>query len=467
MIFSSLTFIFRFLPIFLILYYVVPHKYKNSILFFGSLCFYAYGGPQYLLLILFSLLVNYIVAILMNRSENYSKQKKLWLVMGLVYNFGVLFFFKYIDFMIHNVNFLIGRLHVDQTIPSLELALPLGISFYTFQIVSYLIDVYKGEIRAEKSVYHLGMYLCMFPQLISGPIVKYADISAQLSERKFTVQNVERGLKLFTIGLAFKVLIADRIGILWNDIQTIGFESISTPLAWLGAIGYSLQLYFDFYGYSLMAVGVGRMLGFILPDNFDHPYIARSVSEFWRRWHITLGKWFKNYVYIPLGGNRRGSRKLIFNLFIVWMLTGLWHGASWNFILWGISLFVLICFEKLLFHKFLQKHTILSRIYLLTVMPLTWMVFAIRDLSELKIYFGRIFALIPGICVNSYDFIKYLSIYKWLFIAGIFFCTPFAWNWFVRHEKSIVCTIILLMVFWYCIYQLSNGLNNPFLYFKF
>lgn len=467
MIFSSMIFIFRFLPIFLILYYVVPHRYKNIILLLGSLCFYAYGGPQYLLLLLFSVLVNYTVAIFMNRSQDNPKRKKLWLIAGLVYNFGILFFFKYINFAIENINFVISRVNESYSIAPLKIALPLGISFYTFQIVSYLADVYKGEIEAEESAFQLGTYLCMFPQLISGPIVKYSEIATQLSGRWISLRNLERGLKIFTIGLGFKVLIADRIGILWNDIQTIGFESISTPLAWLGAVGYSLQLYFDFYGYSLMAVGVGRMLGFTLSDNFNHPYTSRSISEFWRRWHITLGRWFKDYVYIPLGGNREGTGKLVLNLFIVWMFTGLWHGASWNFIIWGLSLFILICFEKLFFYRFLQRSKILSRLYVCMIMPLTWMIFAIHDFSEVKIYFGRLFSIIPGLNVNTYDFFKYLNTYKWLFAAGIFFCIPLAWNWFVRHEKSFICTLVLLIVFWYSVYQLANGLNNPFLYFKF
>jgi alginate O-acetyltransferase complex protein AlgI len=307
----------------------------------------------------------------------------------------------------------------------------------------------------------------MFPQLISGPIMKYSDISVQIKSRVYSFHNLEKGLKMFIIGLGLKVLIADRIGILWNDIQTIGFESISTPLAWLGAFGYSLQLYFDFYGYSLMAIGLGRILGFSLPDNFDHPYISRSVSEFWRRWHITLGRWFKNYIYIPMGGNRSGTKRLILNLFVVWAFTGLWLGASWNFILWGLTLFVLICCEKLFLKKLLERSKVLSRVYVLTVMPLTWMLFAISSLADIKIYFGRMFCLIPGISVNLNDFFKYIIIYKVYFILGIFFCMPFAWKWYSKHEKSILCYIILLVVFWYSVYQLANGINNPFLYFKF
>jgi alginate O-acetyltransferase complex protein AlgI len=403
----------------------------------------------------------------MDKAENTPSRRKAWLVVALTYDLGILFFFKYINFTIENLNYMIGGITEDSLIAPISIALPLGISFYTFQIMSYVIDIYKGEIRAKKSILCLSTYLCMFPQLISGPLVKYSDISIQLKYRQYSLQNIEKGLKLFTIGLGFKVLIADRIGILWKDIQTIGFESISTPLAWLGAFGYSIQLYFDFYGYSLMAIGLGAMLGFSLPDNFSHPYMAKSVSEFWRRWHISLGKWFKNYVYIPLGGNRKGIKRLVFNLFIVWTLTGIWHGASWNFILWGLMLFILISMEKLFLRSVLDQSKIFSRVYVLFVMPLTWMLFAITRLSEIRIYFGRLFSCIPGICVNPYDFTKYIGIYKWYFLAGIFFCMPFAWNLFKKYERNILCNIILLCVFWYSIYQLANGMNNPFMYFKF
>jgi alginate O-acetyltransferase complex protein AlgI len=465
-VFSSLTFIFRFLPIFLIIYYAVPFKFKNYVLLLGSLCFYAYGEPKYLILILFSVIVNYIAALFMEKSVNHKARKNAWFILSLIYNLGILFFFKYINFVLENLNYIIGGLGRDP-IPLLSSALPLGISFYTFQIVSYVIDVYKGETVAEKSFLRLGMYLSMFPQLISGPIVKYSDISIQLENRSCNLRNLEKGMKLFTIGLCYKVLVADRIGTLWHDIQTIGFESISTPLAWLGIIGYSIQLYFDFYGYSLMAIGAGRMLGFVLPDNFNDPYISKSVSEFWRRWHMSLGKWFKDYVYIPLGGNRKGVIKLVFNLFIVWMLTGLWHGASWNFILWGIALFFFICIEKLFLKRLLDNTKVISRIYLLFAMTMTWTLFAISKLSDIKNYYGRLFSFTPGINVNTHDFIKYFGIYKLYFIIGIFLCLPFAREWYKKHENSIPCIIILFGLFWYAIYQLANSINNPFLYFKF
>lgn len=467
MVFSSLEFIFRFLPIFLLLYYVVPYKYRNIILFIGSICFYTLGEPKYVLLIILSIFVNYYAAIFIERANDTLYKRRIWLILVLIYDLGILFFFKYINFAIENMNALMKGISGLKALPLLNITLPLGISFYTFQIVAYIIDVYRKKIPVEKSIFGLSVYVTMFPQLISGPIVVYSDIVDQIKNRNYSLKSFEKGLKLFTIGLGFKVLLANRIAILWNDIQTIGFESISTPLAWVGIFGYSLQLYFDFHGYSLMAIGVGKMLGFTLPANFTHPYMSKSVTEFWRRWHITLGTWFKNYVYIPLGGNRKGILRLILNLFIVWMLTGLWHGASWNFVLWGFSLFVLIFVEKMFLKKYLDKSNLLSRIYLLTMIPLTWMVFAITKLSDIKIYFGRLFSIIPGISVNNYDVIKYLSMYKWLFLLGIFFCTPIGFRWFIKHENSIPCVLFLLVVFWYSIYQLANGINNPFVYFRF
>lgn len=467
MVFSSLVFIFRFLPIFLVFYFIVPRRYKNAVLLLGSLIFYAYGELKYLLLLVLSVCINYKAALLLDEFKENHRQKNRMFIITLAYNFGILFFFKYINFTIGNINFLIKGITDGLTIPALSAALPLGLSFYTFQIVSYITDVYREETKAEKSICQLALYLCMFPQLISGPLVKYSEISLQLKYRTIHFKNLEAGLKVFTLGLGSKVLLADRIGLLWNNIQTIGFESISTPLAWLGAVGYSLQLYFDFFGYSLMAIGVGKMIGFSLPDNFAHPYISKSVSEFWRRWHISLGRWFRDYVYIPLGGNRRGSKRLVLNLLIVWVLTGLWHGANWNFILWGLTLFALVSLEKLFLNKYLNRSRVLARIYVLLVMPLSWMLFAISDLHEIRVYFGRMFSFIPGICVNPNDFLKYFGMYKWYFAIGIFLCTPFAWNGFKKYEKSIPCCLLLIVIFWYAVYQLSNGINNPFMYFKF
>lgn len=464
MVFSSLEFIFRFLPLFLIIYYVMPARFRNAVLFLGSLCFYAWGDLKYLVLILISILVNFLAVREMKRNKVYSR---IWLIAALLFNFGILFFFKYINFAIENINVPLRALTHGTGIASLQLGLPLGISFYTFQAVSYVIDIYRGDCKENPNLFRFATYLVMFPKLVSGPIAAYGDMVEQLEERRYGLFKFEKGLKLFVVGLGMKVLIANRIGILWNDIQTIGFESISTPLAWLGSFGYSLQLYFDFQGYSLMAIGIGRMLGFHLPENFNHPYMSKSMTEFWRRWHMTLGAWFRNYVYIPLGGNRRGTGRLALNMLVVWLLTGLWHGASWNFVLWGLVLFLLILLEKLFFKRILDNSRVIARIYMLLAIPLTWTLFAISNLRDAGIYFGRMFGIVPGINVNAGDFMKYLGQYKWLFIVGLFFCFPFGKRLFEKFQNSIFCTTFLFLVFWYSVYLLANGINNPFLYFQF
>jgi len=442
----------------------MPARFRNAVLFLGSLCFYAWGDLKYLVLILISILVNFLAVREMKRNKVYSR---IWLIAALLFNFGILFFFKYINFAIENINVPLRALTHGTGIASLQLGLPLGISFYTFQAVSYVIDIYRGDCKENPNLFRFATYLVMFPKLVSGPIAAYGDMVEQLEERRYGLFKFEKGLKLFVVGLGMKVLIANRIGILWNDIQTIGFESISTPLAWLGSFGYSLQLYFDFQGYSLMAIGIGRMLGFHLPENFNHPYMSKSMTEFWRRWHMTLGAWFRNYVYIPLGGNRRGTGRLALNMLVVWLLTGLWHGASWNFVLWGLVLFLLILLEKLFFKRILDNSRVIARIYMLLAIPLTWTLFAISNLKDAGIYFGRMFGIVPGINVNAGDFMKYLGQYKWLFIVGLFFCFPFGKRLFEKFQNSIFCTAFLFLVFWYSVYLLANGINNPFLYFQF
>lgn len=464
MAFSSLEFIFRFFPAFLALYYLVAEKHRNKVLLIGSLCFYALGDIRYLPLILVSVFVNYLVVSQMIRHRNH---EKIWLFVSLVYNVGTLFFFKYSNFLIENINTLLRISHYEKDLPLLNLGLPLGISFYTFQIISCVVDVYRKEIKEELTLFRFATYVTMFPKMLSGPITSYGEISDELSSRKYNIFKIEMGLRLFILGLGMKVLVADRIGMLWNDIQTIGFQSISTPLAWLGSMAYSIQIYLDFQGYSLMAIGIGRMLGFHLPNNFNHPYMSKSVTEFWRRWHMTLGMWFRSYVYIPLGGNRYGMKRLVANLFAVWILTGLWHGASWNFILWGFLLFLLILLEKLFYKPLLDRSRILARLYMLFVMPVTWMIFAINHSKDLIIYLGRMFGVNHGINVNPHDYIRYLSQYKWMFLIGGFLCFPYGRRLFNRFQNSLACTIFLLFLFWYSVYLVSNGVNNPFLYFKF
>lgn len=448
MVFNSVEFLLGFLPLFLLLYYLTPIPYRNITLLISSILFYAYGEPVYFFLLMGSVIVNYAVGNLLDRKNRISEKKRQAIfVMMVSADVFVLGFFKWS--------------------PN-EIVLPLGISFYTFQMISYLADVYWGDICAEHSLIRLGSYFSMFPQLIAGPIVKYSEVAEDLKKRKYSLAAVDSGLKYFVTGLSLKVLLADRLSILWHEIQTVGFESISTPLAWLGAISYSLQIYFDFYGYSLMAVGLGKMLGFQLPQNFDLPYMAKSVRDFYHRWHISLGRWFKKYVYIPMGGNRKGILYTIFNLFIVWVLTSFWHGGSIHFLLWGLSLWFLITMERLLDpnNRMLQMK-VLPRIYLCFFIPLTWIFFAITDLGQLGIYFGRLFGVIQGVNVNTQDVFRYLGSYGGLLLAGILFSTPLLKKMLERFKDTIPGMLILAILFWLCIWHIVKEGNNPFMYSRF
>ena len=464
------------MPIFLLIYYTVPEKYGNLILFLGSLFFYAYGEHRFFWLILVSLVIHYVLT---RYSQGKSRKcQRICLVVMLMYGFGMLFIFKYMDFFVANWNHLAVWLadrgssvklpHVNAP----EVSLPLGISFYTFQIVSYIVDVYRGKVEADHSVISLGAYLCMFPQLIAGPIVVYSDVRRELHKRTITIHNLDDGLKTFILGLGFKVLLANRVGTLWNEVCTIGFESISTPLAWLGSLAYSMQLYFDFCGYSLMAIGLGKMLGFTIPENFHHPYLSKSVTDFWRRWHITHGAWFREYVYIPLGGNRKGRIRTVVNLGIVWLLTGFWHGAAWNFILWGAFIFLLEILEKnlllpVLNHKSIAAH-IFSHIYMILYILVSWTIFAISDFSQLAMYLARMFPFFGmGHTLNPYDFVKYLTDYGVLLVCCILFCTAGPEKLYHRFKNKLGGIAIALIIFWYSVYYLAIGMNNPFLYFRF
>lgn len=474
MVFSSLEFIFIFLPIFLIIYFSAHEKYRNYILLIGSIVFYIVGcwkNPFYLFLLILSLIINFIIGrmigkkislenenkIIAERSK--SKSKKI-LIIGIIYNVSWLILFKYSDFFISMITQI-----TNVEINKLNLSLPIGISFYTFELISYLLDVYKKRCSAEKSILQFAMYIFMFPQLISGPIVTYPAIKKQLKHRKYNFQNIILGAKYFILGLSFKVLLSNRIGCLWNDILMIGIESISTKLAWIGIIGFSLQIYFDFCGYSFMAVGLGKVIGFNLPENFETPYLATSMTEFFRRWHMSLGNWFKNYLYIPLGGNRKGTLRMILNLMIVWLATGLWHGASYNFVLWGLFVYLFIIIEKLFLGKFIEKHHIFGHLYMLALIPIMWTIFAITDISNLQSFFSKLFSFDKGI--YALDYIKYIKNYGMLLVFGIICCTKLPQKLLLRKSTNTVQSIILLVLFWTSIYYLYKGLNNPFLYFSF
>ena len=439
MVFSSIEFLLCFLPIFILVYMVVPQKLKNVTLVLGSMVFYAYGDLLRLGLLAVLTAVNYMMARRMNR-------RRTVLIAALAVNFGALIFFKL---------FRGGEM------------LPLGISFYTFQAASYLIDVYRREAPAERNFIDFAAYIMMFPKLVMGPITSYKDMRRQLRHRRCDAESLQDGLKLFILGLGGKVLLADRLALLWHEVQVTGFESISTPLAWLAALAYSLELYFDFAGYSLMAVGLGRMLGFKLPENFRQPYMAGSVREFYRRWHMTLGEWFCKYVYIPLGGSRRGESRTVCNLLVVWLLTSLWHGITGNFLIWGMGLCLLIILERQVGKLWKGRVPVINHLYLCVVIPITWMCFAITDLEQLGIYLGRMFGLGNSVAVNAEDWQKALGNYGLLLLAGMVASTPLV-RWIYRKlEKRWVGMILLAACFWFCIHRIVLGGTNPFLYRNF
>lgn len=463
--FTTIEFMFRFLPIFLIVYYVVPTRYKNMILLIGSFVFYAWGQHFYLLLLLLSIVVNYTFGRLIGERR---AQRKPLLILGLIYNFGLLVFFKYTNFFIENINALLTATHIQ--IPTISVVMPLGISFYTFQVVSYLVDVYRGEQRPVKNIINLGVYIAMFPQVTSGPIGLYSELEPTLLRRHCSVLNLESGLKTFIIGMGAKMLLANPMGTLWAGMSRYGYETLSCPYAWLGAFGYSFQLYFDFAGYSLMAMGLGQMLGLYVPRNFDHPYISGSMAEFWRRWHMTLGRWFKKYLYFPLGGSRCSFAKTIRNTFVVWAFTGLWHGASWNFVLWGLIFFVLLTIERLGLGKLLAKTKVLKHIYVIFLIPLTWVVFALPNMQDIATYFSRLFPFFAdntASFVNTKDVIRALHDYWYLLIACVVFCLPFPSRWYEKHKNSKLVILGLVLIYLMSVYKMQTQTSNPFLYYQF
>lgn len=458
MVFSSILFIFRFLPIAMGIYFLTPKKLKNLSLLILSLIFYSWGEPRYFLLMIASIFVDYFISINIEKNNKNKKIKILLLAISIIFNVGILFFFKYINFFIENINSIF-----NMSLNNVKITLPLGISFYTFQTMSYTIDVFLGKVKAEKNIINFGAFVCLFPQLIAGPIVKYIDISKELKNRDINLDEIQEGIRLFILGLGSKVLIANNIGSLWNEVETMGFNNISTILAWMGIIAFSLQIYFDFNGYSLMAIGLGKILGFNFPNNFNYPYESRSITEFWRRWHITLGQWFKQYVYIPLGGNRLGRARTYFNLFIVWFLTGLWHGASYNFILWGLYFFILICIEKNGLLNLLNKHKLISHIYTIFFILVGWVLFAVIDLNKIINFLKKMFIFNAG-----NEWIYYLRNYIITYNIAIIFSTSFLKKIYNKFVKSnIVDTIILITIFLLSIAYLVDSSYNPFLYFRF
>ena len=471
MVFSTVLFLFRFLPITLLLYYAVPYKFKNTVLFACSLVFYSWGEVKFFPIMVVLILINYVSGLLMERFEGHTGLRRVVLVFSIVGSLSMLVFFKYTNFLINSLNALAGLSIAP--VAGLEV-LPLGISFYTFQTMSYSIDVYRQDVKTEHNIIDFGAYVVMFPQLIAGPIVKYRDVSNQLHvyEGRITLDRIEQGVSLFVFGLAKKVLLADAIGQLWTDIigvkgsttAAIGLANASTPLVWLGVIAYSLQLYFDFSGYSMMGIGMGKMLGFDFPDNFNLPYISRSITEFWRRWHMTLSGWFREYVYIPLGGNRKGKARQIFNLFIVWLLTGIWHGANWNFICWGLYYFVLLMIEKLFLLPYLEKGKIWPHVYTLFLVVVGWAMFVGNEYGvEFGLLFQKLFVWSSGVSP-----LYFLRNYLVVLILSVLCCTEIPkklWDEMQQVTWTRVLTIATLFVL--SIAYVIGSDSHPFLYFNF
>lgn len=467
MVFSSLTFLLFYLPAVLAVYYLAPAKLKNLVLFVFSLLFYAWGEPIYVGLMIFSTVLDYCCG---RAAEAYrgTKKAKAALIVSVTVNLGLLCLFKYTDFLLTTINGVFGL-----SIPLLNLPLPIGISFYTFQTMSYTIDVYRGDTKAQKNLISFGAYVSLFPQLIAGPIVRYQTIAAQIDHRVHTADLFSSGVKRFVCGLAKKVLLANNIGLLWNTISQTELSGLTVVSAWLGLIAFGFQVYFDFSGYSDMAIGLGRMFGFSFCENFDYPYISASVTEFWRRWHISMGTWFRDYVYIPLGGNRRGFKIQLRNIAIVWLLTGFWHGAAWNYVLWGIFYGLLLMLEKFFLLEKLKKFpAAVARLYTLLCVLVGWGLFAIEDFSKLGGYFGAMFGAGAGFCDNNtlWQLSSYLPLLGICLVAS----TPLAsklYGWLrekcvpaamtAADSCGIVCGMLLSTAY------LVSGSYNPFLYFRF
>ena len=465
MVFSSLTFLFVYLPITLAVYYLAPLKARNLVLLLVSLLFYGWGEPVYIAVMTASVAINYAYGLLVEKHRANDKKARRIVLSSVLFNLALLFFFKYFDFAVENLR----RIPMLSGLRPLGLTLPIGISFYTFQTMSYTIDVYRGQARAQRNIVTFGAFVTLFPQLIAGPILQYRDLDRQLTDRTHSAEKFASGVEIFCVGLAKKVLLANSIGSLWDVYKAMNPASLTALGAWMGVIAFSFQIYFDFSGYSDMAVGLGRMFGFEFMRNFNYPYISRSITEFWRRWHISLGSWFRNYVYIPLGGNRRGVRRQLFNILVVWAATGFWHGASWNFLLWGLYFACLLMLEKLFLLKWLERAPrVLGHVYALFFIVLGWALFGLEDLGQCAAYVSAMFGGGAGIwsAADGYQLSNYLMLLPALVIGS----TPLAAQLFsrlsprARGGAALVLSALALAV---CTAYLVDATYNPFLYFRF
>lgn len=466
MLFSSIPFLYYFLPLTLLCYFLAPRCAKNAVLLLFSLVFYAWGEPKYVLFMVASILQGYLFGRLVEKYRNYPRRSKLFLTVSVLFSLLLLGYCKYADFFIRSFNAVTGL-----SVPLLRVALPIGISFYTFQILSYVVDVYRGTVAAQRNLIDLGTYIAMFPQLIAGPIVRYADIEPQLKERRSTPDMIAAGAQRFVLGLAKKVLIAN---VLYQLITV--YKSTTQPsvlYSWMYAAAYMLHIYFDFSGYSDMAIGLGKIFGFHFAENFNYPYISRSATEFWRRWHMSLGSWFRDYVYIPMGGNRVAPARRYFNILVVWVLTGLWHGADWNFVLWGLFFAVFLIMEKGFLLKPLQKLPVLSHLYTLLLVAVSFVIFDSAGFSEAATHLGRMFGA-GGIPLVTGEALYYLGSYAVTFIIAIIGATPFPTRMTKQLSEgkggralSILAPAALVLVLAVVTAYLVDGSFNPFLYFRF
>ena len=465
MLFTSISFLYYFLPALIIIYFITPKKYKNIILLIASLLFYFYGEPKYVFLMIAEIVIAYTGAILIDKYKNQSKNI---LIITLFIHVFLLIIFKYTDFIIQTINDI-----SNANIKLLNIALPIGISFYTFQIISYIIDVYNGKVNVQKNIIKLATYVSLFPQLVAGPIVRYQTVEKELDDRTHSFNNFAYGIRRFTIGLAKKVLIANALGELCSKAFLVDEKTV--VFFWIFGISYMLQLYFDFSAYSDMAIGLGRIFGFNFPENFNYPYISKSITEFWRRWHISLSTWFKDYVYIPLGGNRDGKYKQIRNILIVWLLTGIWHGANWTFLIWGLLFGIILIIEKIFLNKFMEKlPSFIRRIYVLFIVMILFIIFNSDNMSVALTNIKGLFGMNGEAFVNDYT-LHYLKSYLPVLIIALVGSTPFIKilidklrkNKYVNNIINILEPILIVVILVVVTSYLIDNSYNPFLYFRF
>ena len=465
MVFSSLLFLFTYLPVVLLIYYLSPLKWRNGVLLIFNLIFYGWGEPTYIILMVFTITADYVAGLLVARFKDQGRDRaaRTAVAAALVLNLAILFFFKYWDLIADTL-----RGFGLDVLPALGLSLPIGISFYTFQTMTYPVDLYRGDAGVQKNLVNFGTFVTLFPQLIAGPILKYKELADQVDQRTYRVEQFAGGVHIFVIGLGKKVLLANNLGQLWDAYKALPTEELTVLGAWLGVAAFSLQLYFDFSGYSDMAIGLGRMLGFEFLKNFDYPYISRSVTEFWRRWHISLGSWFREYVYIPMGGNRVSGGRLCFNLLVVWGLTGLWHGASWNFLLWGLYFGVIL--EKLWLKQWIDRWPrALQHLYTLFLVLVSWAIFAVEDFGQLGGYLSAMFGLAGGGLADG-AFRYYLGSYGLSLLAACVASTPLMaglWRRLPQRAERVLLPVVILAGLLLCTAYLVDATYNPFLYFRF